>query len=216
MGTTRVTAISRPRANVYSALLDPEAVRQWMVPDGMTSEIHSFDAREGGTFRISLSYDVPTDAGKTSAQTDSFHGRFVRLVPNTEVVQVVEFETDDPAMAGEMTITYLLADEEGGTDLAGVHENLPSGVPPADNELGWRMSPTSSPPLSRPLADRQSPAAWAYRSRARTRLRDATELPVGCPQRLGDLPRPSCQNPLQLWPAGAQFGAHCCVLRCRR
>ena len=63
--------------------------------------------REGGTFRISLTYDLPTTTGKTDSQTDSFHGTFVRLVPDAEVVQVVEFETDDPAMAGEMTITYL-------------------------------------------------------------------------------------------------------------
>jgi uncharacterized protein YndB with AHSA1/START domain len=106
----------------------------------MTSHIHSFDAREGGTFRISLTYDRPTTAGKTNPQTDSFHGRFVKLVPDAEVVQVVEFETDDPAMNGEMTITYVLTDVDGGTDLVGVHENLPRGVSPADNELGWRMS----------------------------------------------------------------------------
>jgi uncharacterized protein YndB with AHSA1/START domain len=111
-----------------------------MVPDGMTSEVHSFDAREGGTFRISLTYDAPTSSGKTDSQTDSFHGRFVRLEPDTEVVQVVEFESDDPSMAGEMTITYVLSDANGGTDLVGVHENLPPGVSPADNELGWRMS----------------------------------------------------------------------------
>ncbi len=111
-----------------------------MVPDHMTSHIHSFDAREGGTFRISLTYDLSTTAGKTNPQTDSFHGRFVKLVPDTEVVQAVEFETDDPAMAGEMTITYVLADADGGTDLVGIHENLPPGVPPADNELGWGMS----------------------------------------------------------------------------
>jgi len=48
----------------------------------------------------------------------------------------VEFESDDPDMAGEMTITYSLAEADGGTDLAGVHENLPPGVAPADNELG--------------------------------------------------------------------------------
>lgn len=138
---TRVTRhIRAPRARVYRALLDAEAVRQWMVPDQMTSHIHSFDAREGGTFRISLTYDLPTTAGKTNPQTDSFHGRFLKLVPDTEVVQVVEFETDDPAMAGEMTITYVLVDADGGTDLVGVHENLPPGVPPADNELGWSMS----------------------------------------------------------------------------
>lgn len=111
-----------------------------MVPDQMTSRVHVFEAKEGGTFRISLTYDAPTTTGKTSAQTDTFHGRFLRLVPDTEVVQIVDFETDDPAMKGEMTITYTLADAVGGTDLVGLHENLPAGVSPADNELGWSMS----------------------------------------------------------------------------
>lgn len=53
---------------------------------------------------------------------------------------MVEFETDDPAMMGEMTISYVLADATDGTDLVGVHEGLPPGVSPADNELGWRIS----------------------------------------------------------------------------
>lgn len=141
MATTRLTKhIRAPRALVYRALLDPEAVRRWMVPDSMTSRVHAFDAREGGTFRISLTYDMPTTAGKTSRQTDTFHGRFVRLVPDTEVVQAVEFETEDAATQGEMTITYTLAEAGDGTDLTGVHENLPPGVSPADNELGWSMS----------------------------------------------------------------------------
>ncbi len=121
-------------------MLDPKAVQQWMVPDQMTSEIHSFDAREGGTFRISLTYDERTTAGKTTNQTDTFHGRFIKLVPDTEMVQAVEFESDDPSMAGEMTITYTLAEADGGTDIVGVHENIPPGVVPADNELGFRMS----------------------------------------------------------------------------
>jgi uncharacterized protein YndB with AHSA1/START domain len=111
-----------------------------MVPDSMTSYVHSFEPYEGGAFRISLTYDAPATAGKTTAQTDTFHGTFVKLVPDTEVVQVVEFETDNPAMQGEMTITYTLADAGGGTVLTGVHENLPPGVSPADNEMGWRMS----------------------------------------------------------------------------
>jgi len=33
----------------------------------------------------------------------------VRLVPNEQVVEVVEFETADPALRGEMTITFTLA-----------------------------------------------------------------------------------------------------------
>jgi uncharacterized protein YndB with AHSA1/START domain len=132
--------IDAPRASVYRALLDAEAVAQWMVPAGMTSHVHAFDPREGGAFRISLTYDEPTGTGKTTAHTDTYHGRFVRLVPNEQVVEVVEFETTDPAMQGEMTITITLGDDDGGTELAAVHDRLPPGVSSADNETGWRMS----------------------------------------------------------------------------
>jgi uncharacterized protein YndB with AHSA1/START domain len=82
--------------------------------------------------------DAPTGAGKTSARTDTYHGRFVKLVPNEQVVEVVEFETTDPTLRGEMTITITLADADGGTDVLAVHDGLPRGVPTADNEVGWR------------------------------------------------------------------------------
>ena len=141
VAATQLTRLIRaPRAAIYAALLDADSVRNWMVPDSMTSHIHSFDAREGGTFRISLTYDQPTTAGKSNAQTDTFHGRFVKLVQDAEVVQVVEFETGDPALRGEMMISYMLTDTDGGTLVEGRHENLPPGVSPSDNELGWCMS----------------------------------------------------------------------------
>lgn len=142
MSATRIhIQIDAPRAAVYRAFVDPVAVATWMVPDGMTSQVHAFDAREGGAFRISLTYDEPTGTGKTTAHTDTYHGRFVKLVPDEQVVQVVEFETDNPAVRGEMTITVTLADAPGGgTDLLAVHDNLPSGLSAADNETGWRMS----------------------------------------------------------------------------
>lgn len=142
MTTTRLErTIKAPRSRVYQALLDPEAVQAWMVPDGMTSQVHVFEAREGGQIRISLTYDSSTTTGKTTAQTDTHHGRFIRLVPDSEVVQAIEFETDDPTLQGEMTISYTLTDADGGgTVLVGVHEDLPPGVSPAANELGWRMS----------------------------------------------------------------------------
>ena len=92
-------------------------------------------------FRISLTYDLPIGTGKTTSQTDTHHGRFVELILDQRIVQALEFETDDPQMQGEMTITYELADAQGGgTVLTAVHENVPPGVSPADNELGWNMS----------------------------------------------------------------------------
>ena len=140
MATSLLRRISAPPSRVYAALLDAEAVRRWMVPDGMTSRVHVFEPVEGGMFRITLTYDAPTTAGKTSAQSDTCTGRCVRLVPDREVVQVVEFETDDPAMRGAMTIAYRLEEQDGGTLLTGRHDDLPPGVSEADNELGWRMS----------------------------------------------------------------------------
>jgi uncharacterized protein YndB with AHSA1/START domain len=141
MSATRITRhVNAPRTSVYRALLDARAVATWIVPTGMTSHMHAFDAREGGSFRISLTYDEPTGAGKTTAHTDTYHGRFVKLVPNEQVVEVVEFETTDPALRGEMTITITLADADGGTDVLAVHEGLPPGLPTADNEAGWRES----------------------------------------------------------------------------
>ncbi len=141
MSSTRISRhVKAPRASVYRTLVDARAVATWKVPTGMTSHIHEFDPREGGLFRISLTYDAPTATGKTTAHTDTYHGRFVKLVPDEQVVEVVEFETTDPAMQGEMTITTTLTDADGGTEILAVHDGLPRGVSPADNELGWRLS----------------------------------------------------------------------------
>jgi uncharacterized protein YndB with AHSA1/START domain len=141
MSSTRIRChINAPPATVYRALVDARSVAAWMVPTGMISHVHAFDAREGGVFRISLTYDAPTGTGKTTANTDTFRGRFVRLVPNEQVVEVVEFETTDPALCGQMTITISLVDADGGTDLVAVHEGLPPGLSSADNETGWRSS----------------------------------------------------------------------------
>jgi uncharacterized protein YndB with AHSA1/START domain len=135
-----VRRIRAPRAAVYRALLDADAIAAWRVPAGMTSVVHEFDVREGGSFRVSLTYVEPTSAGKTVAQTDTYHGYFATLVPDEQVVEVLEFETVDPELLGEMTITTTLVDVDGGTDVVVVHEGLPRGVSVVDNEIGTRMS----------------------------------------------------------------------------
>ena len=106
----------------------------------MSSVVHEFDAREGGAFRVSLTYDMPTGTGKTTAHTDTYRGHFRRLIEDVEVVEALRFETDDPGLRGEMTITTRLADADDGTELVMTHEGLPGDVAPADNELGTRMA----------------------------------------------------------------------------
>jgi uncharacterized protein YndB with AHSA1/START domain len=142
--STRSTRVSihlkAPREKVYRALVDADAIAKWMVPEGMTSHIHAFESREGGHFSISLTYDDPTGTGKTTEHTDTYHGHFVRLVSGQLVEQVVEFETADPGMRGEMTMRFTLADSNGGTDLYAVHNDLPPALSMDDNEIGWRSS----------------------------------------------------------------------------
>ncbi|MCL7381068.1 SRPBCC domain-containing protein [Streptomyces sp. 35G-GA-8] len=143
MYSTRVSRrVNAPRAAVYRALLDADAIARWRVPDGMTSRVHTFDPREGGTFRVSLTYDEPTGSGKSGAGTDTYHGHFARLVPDEQVTEVFAFETAETRLGGTMTMTTTLtdADADGATDVLIVHEGIPDDVPAADNELGTRMA----------------------------------------------------------------------------
>lgn len=141
MSATRVSRrVNAPRAGVYRALLDPRAVARWTVPDGMRCTVHVFEPREGGRLRISLTYDAPAGEGKTTAHTDTYHGTFAKLVPDELVVEVIQFETANPGLQGEMTLTFTLREDGGATEVVAVHEPLPPGLSPEYNELGWTMS----------------------------------------------------------------------------
>ena len=122
---------------MYEALTDPALIGRWRYPDGMTSVV---ERQEDGAFRVTLTYEAPDAQGKTTARSDVYRARFTRLVSAELVVEVDEFETADPQLAGEMTMTIILRDGDGGTELLAVHEGVPPGVTGEDNELGWRMA----------------------------------------------------------------------------
>lgn len=123
---------------IYQAFLDPEAVAAWRPPAGMTAHVYAFDPREGGTFRMAFAY-ADTDhsvPGKTSEHADVFQGRFLKLDPDKRIVELVEFESDDPAFAGAMTIITTLAAVPGGTEVTIRCENVPSGIRQSDHQMG--------------------------------------------------------------------------------
>ena len=132
--------IPAPLARVYQLLLDPTVLPRWKVPEGMDLEVHEWEPREGGRIRISLTYRDASATGKSDVHTDTYHGQFVHLVPNALIVERDEFETDDPAFRGAMTISIALRDVEGATELVATHDGVPVGVRLADNETGWRMA----------------------------------------------------------------------------
>jgi uncharacterized protein YndB with AHSA1/START domain len=142
----RNTSVSQfvraPREKVYRAFTDPKAVETWLAPDTMRGKVHTFDLREGGKFRMSLTYTEPQDAllGKTSDDTDTSESIFLEIVPNEKMVWLVEFDSDEPDFAGEMRMTWSFADARGGTEVTVLCEDIPAGIRLEDNELGSAQS----------------------------------------------------------------------------
>lgn len=128
--------IAAPPGRVYDAFLDPDQLAQWLPPTGFSAEVHHLEPETGGTFRI-------TFTGETEELADyghSFGGEYLELVPGERIVHTDAFETDDPAMAGEMTVTVTFEAVDGGTDVTVLQEGIPEAVPPEDANAGWNDS----------------------------------------------------------------------------
>ncbi len=138
--TSRI--IKARREELYAAFMDPAALVAWLPPGEMTGEIHDFDARAGGGYRMSLFYP-PTERssrGKTSDNEDMVTVRFVELAPARSIVEGVKFVTANPALLGEMTIEITFEPVSGGTEVTFLCTNLPPGLRAEDNEAGSRLS----------------------------------------------------------------------------
>lgn len=127
---------------IYKAFIEPESLVSWLPPKGMKGHIYAFDARDGGAFRMSLTYDGTDHStiGKTSEHTDVVQGRFLKLVQDERIVQLVEFESKDPAFAGAMTMTWTLTTVPEGTEVTIVCDNVPEGIRKDDHDAGLRGS----------------------------------------------------------------------------
>jgi len=127
---------------LYAAFIDPVALLAWLPPAPMTGRLHAFDAQPGGGYRLSLFY--PSDErrfqGKTAEREDRIDVRFVELVPARRIVEAVTFDTADPALQGDMTITVTFEPMDNATNVTFHFTDLPPGVRPEDNEEGTRLS----------------------------------------------------------------------------
>lgn len=134
--------IQAPAHAIYRAYLDPAAVAAWRPPTGMSARIFAFEPRVGGGYRMAFVFDDggAAHAGKSTEDADAFEGRFAELVPDSRIVEVVRFQSDDPAFAGEMTLTTTLRPVTGGTEVSVRAENVPSGITAEDHEAGIASS----------------------------------------------------------------------------
>lgn len=124
--------IQAPRERVYQAFLDPDALVKWMPPHGFTGHVYKLEPKVGGTFRMSFSTI-------NRNWTQAFGGRYLELKPNERIVHTDKFETDDPAMQGEMKVAITFRDVPGGTEVNVVQEGIPKPAAEGAPE-GWGQS----------------------------------------------------------------------------
>lgn len=133
--------IAAEPARVYAALVDPDALVAWLPPSGMSGRFERFDARPGGSYRLVLTYADPSSAAaKSTPDADVVEVRFLDLVPGRRVVQAVDFESDDPAFAGTMTMTWEVTGVDGGTRVDIVAADVPPGISAEDHAAGFASS----------------------------------------------------------------------------
>jgi len=125
-------------ADVWHAFASAQAMQAWMPPQGMRGEMLAFDFREGGAYRLRLVYeDARHMQGKTSQDADEVEVRLAKLVPERCIVQTCIFDSEDPAFAGEMRMTWTFEHlEDGHTQVSVRCENVPVGIREEDHQAG--------------------------------------------------------------------------------
>jgi uncharacterized protein YndB with AHSA1/START domain len=133
--------IAAPLERVFAALVDPDALTEWLPPTGMSGRFERFDARPGGSYRLVLTYpETMSGRGKTTTDSDVVDVRFVDIVPDVRVVQAVDFVSDDAAYAGTMTMTWQVAAEPDGTRVEIRADDVPVGISAEDHAAGLTAS----------------------------------------------------------------------------
>jgi uncharacterized protein YndB with AHSA1/START domain len=116
---------------VYRAFIEADALAKWLPPNGFACTVHQFDAKVGGTFKMSF-------RNFTTGASHSFGGEYVELVPHERLRYTDKF--DDPNLPGLMQVTVMLKKVSVGTELNIVQEGVPDVIPPEACYLGWQDS----------------------------------------------------------------------------
>ena len=138
--TRIIQASSEP---LFRAFTDPEKLMAWLPPSGMSGRALLFEPCEGGRYRIELVYESAAmhgGKGKTGARSDISSGTFLALEPGRRIVQSVLFESEDPAFAGEMILTWSFQPSGEGTQVTVTAEKVPSGISAGDHAAGLASS----------------------------------------------------------------------------
>lgn len=120
-----------PPEKVYRAFLEAEALAKWLPPYGFTCTVHQFEAKVGGSFRMSF-------RNFSTGNGHSFGGEYLELVPHQRIRYTDRF--DDPNLPGTLQVSVVLTPVSCGTELAVLQDGIPEVIPLEMCYLGWQES----------------------------------------------------------------------------
>lgn len=125
------------RGEVFAALVSEEARTIWLPPAGMSGRFTWFDARSGGGYRLTLTYDDAGTQGKSGENTDVVEVRFVGIEEPRRVIEKASFVSDDPSLSGTMTMTWSLEPVDDGTLVVITATDVPDGISSEDHTAAF-------------------------------------------------------------------------------
>jgi uncharacterized protein YndB with AHSA1/START domain len=132
MNTVNLHRVLKARRDkVFRAFTDPLAMASWIPPYGFLCIVHSMEAKQGGSYRMSF-------VNFSTGSQHSFGGNYLEIKQNEFLKYSDTFE--DPNLPGEMITTVWLTEVSCGTDLKISQEGIPAVIPLEMCYLGWQES----------------------------------------------------------------------------
>ncbi|TJV43830.1 MAG: toxin [Mesorhizobium sp.] len=131
-GTVRLhRVLTTSPEKVYRAFVEGDALAKWLPPNGFTCTVHQFEAKVGGTFKMSF-------RNFTTGDSHSFGGEYLELIPGERLRYTDRF--DDPNLPGEIQVTVILKKVSVGTEIDITQAGIPDVIPVEACYLGWQES----------------------------------------------------------------------------
>ncbi|WP_095200689.1 SRPBCC family protein [Mesorhizobium carmichaelinearum] len=131
-GTVRLhRVLTTSPQKVYRAFIEADALAKWLPPNGFTCTVHQFEAKVGGTFKMSF-------RNFTTGGSHAFGGEYLELVPGERLRYTDRF--DDPNLPGEIQVTVILKKVSVGTEIDITQAGIPDVIPVEACYLGWQES----------------------------------------------------------------------------
>jgi uncharacterized protein YndB with AHSA1/START domain len=120
------------RERVFDAFITPSVIRQWFGGTGVNVSDVTFDARNGGSYRILMK--------NSSGEDYNARGTITEFRKPERLAYTFRWEEDDPQTERDTFITIDFIARGNQTEMIFTHENLASETSRDNHTEGWNNS----------------------------------------------------------------------------